>query len=401
MRIGIDCVRIDPSYVGGLNTFTLGLLGGFATLSTTARFHLYVSEANQHVFEKFRNVKRFETRVIPERLVSTNRRICRVALLSSSSAFYKRISDHVFEGVRKSMESDADILYFPAPVLQFFNARKPTVLSMHDIQHVHHPEFFDWSRRLSRRITYGLSAQHATYFQASSDFIKRDLLEHFPSISPHQIEVIREGVCLSDFSAPISDSSSPTAYDLPSRYLLLPAQLWPHKNHVTVLKALKQIEKQRGLRIPLIMTGARFSTSSRIFDFIAKQQMNYVRYLGKVPFQDLRELYQRASLLVSASLHESSSLPVLEAAASGIPIVASRIPPNEELARTLQLNLFDPLSVDDLARVILSIWQDEQTASAQIEHNRERIIDYSWQSAAERFMQLFEKIINSPDCCGN
>jgi glycosyltransferase involved in cell wall biosynthesis len=57
--------------------------------------------------------------------------------------------------------------------------------------------------------------------------------------------------------------------------------------------------------------------------------------------------------------------------------------------------------VDDLARVILSIWQDEQTASAQIEHNRERIIDYSWQSAAERFMQLFEKIINSPDCCGN
>jgi glycosyltransferase involved in cell wall biosynthesis len=401
MRIGINCVRIDPSHVGGLNTYTLGLLGGFATLSTTARFYLYVSEANQHVFEKFRKVNGFEIRVIPDRLVSTTRRICRAALLSSSSAFYKRISDSVFAGVRKSMESDADILYFPTTVLQFFNARKPTVLSMHDIQHVHHPEFFDWSRRLSRRITYGLSAQHATYFQASSDFIKHDLLEHFPSISPRQIEVISEGVCLRDFSVPISDSTSPTRYNLPTRYLLLPAQLWPHKNHITVLRALKQIEQHKGLKIPLVMTGARFSASSKIFDFIAKQQMDYVHYLGKVPFQDLRELYQRAGLLVSASLYESSSLPVLEAAASGIPIVASRIPPNEELARKLQLNLFDPLSVDDLARVILSIWQDERTAQTQVEHNRERIIDYSWRSAAERFMRLFEKIANSSDCRGN
>lgn len=400
MRIGINCVPVDPTHVGGVNTYTLGLLEGFASISTTARFHLYVSESNQHIFAKFRKVRRFEMTVIPDRLVSTNRKICRAALLSSSSAVYKRVSNSVFEGVRKCMESDADVLYFPTTVLQFFNATKPTVLSMHDIQHVHHPEFFDWSRRLSRKITYGLSAQHATYFQASSDFIKRDLLAHFRCISPQQIEVISEGVCLRDFSAAVSDSTVTSRYTLPNRYLLFPAQLWPHKNHITVLRALKQIEQRNGIRIPLFMTGGRFSASPKIFDFIESQQMSYVHYLGKVPFQDLLGLYQKASLIISAGLYESSSLPVLEAAAAGVPIVASRIPPNEELARRLQLNLFDPLSVDHLARVILSIWRDEEAVSVQVEHNRRRVVEYSWQSAAEKFMQLFEKIASTRATAG-
>jgi len=106
-------------------------------------------------------------------------------------------------------------------------------------------------------------------------------------------------------------------------------------------------------------------------------------------------LYQKAAFMVTATLHESSSLPVLEAAAAGTPVIASRIPPIEELAQVLQLNLFAPLNAEELARLIFDLWNDQQTASAQASVNCQRISSYSWKNTARKYLQFFEKILNS------
>jgi glycosyltransferase involved in cell wall biosynthesis len=395
MQIGINCLQIDPAYAGGVNTYTLGLLEGFTATRNGCRIQLYVTEANSHLFEKFRENGHFAMTVIDERRLALRKNICRAALLSGSRKFYKFANDLSFENVRKLMDSGTDIVYTPTVVLQCFNGRKPTVLSMHDIQHVHYPEFFSRARRLSRKITYGLSAHHASYFQASSHFIKEDLLAHFGGISPDQIEVIPEGVRIEEFAAPRPVEPLIVRYGLAERFLFFPAQLWPHKNHMTVLKALKRIETTQRLKIPLVMTGAKFSAAPQIFKFIAEQSMEYVSYLGKVPFGDVVALYQQAAFLVTAVLYESSSLPILEAAAAGTPIIASKTPPNEEIARVLRLNLFDPLDTDELARLILALWNDEKTASAQTAYNREHIGFYSWENAARKYLQFFQRIVNS------
>jgi alpha-1,3-rhamnosyl/mannosyltransferase len=122
--------------------------------------------------------------------------------------------------------------------------------------------------------------------------------------------------------------------------------------------------------------------------------MDYVHYLGKVPFQDLVFLYQRAAFLITAVLYESNSLPVLEAAAAGTPIIASRTPPNEELAQVLRLNLFDPQDHNEFAQLILSIWDDNEMTSAQVRHNTAHIGNYSWENAARMYVSLFEAIGN-------
>jgi glycosyltransferase involved in cell wall biosynthesis len=293
------------------------------------------------------------------------------------------------------MDAESDVIYTPTTVLQWFNGRKPDVLSMHDIQQVHHPEFFSWPRRLSRRVTYGLSARYADYLQASSNFIKKDLLAHFPQLSAEQIEVIPSGVTIERFAG----QGAPDVrerYGLPERFLLFPAQLWPHKNHLTVLRALKQIETERRVKIPLVLTGDKFpATPKGIFEFMADQSMAYVHYLGKVPSEDMIGLYQKAAYMITATLHESSSLPVLEAAAAGTPIIASRIPPLEELAQVLLLNLFDPLDVEGLARLVFSLWNDEKTASVQAAFNRTRITYYSWENTARKYLQFFERVLSS------
>jgi glycosyltransferase involved in cell wall biosynthesis len=393
MRIGINCLNLDPLFVGGLNTFTRGLLEGFAKTANGHQFRLYATSGNQHLFDSLGNQKSFEVIVLDESAHSLRKSLCRGVLLSCSERVYESASNRIFRQIRELMDQDADIIYTPSVVLQSFDSRKPSVLSMHDIQHVHYPEFFSWPRRLSRRITYGLSAQRARFFQASSEFIKQDLLQHFDCISEEQITVIPEGVSVEDFSTPVDTISLCRRYAIPERFLFFPAQFWPHKNHITALRALKQIEARHGLRIPMVLTGGKYTAAPGVFDYIADQSMNYIHYLGRVPFADLVGLYQRAAFVVMPSLHESNSLPILESAAAGTPIIASLIPPNEELARVLQLNLFEPLNVAELMDLILWLWKDEKTASAQAEHNRVHVSAYEWKCAAHKYLGLFERAL--------
>jgi glycosyltransferase involved in cell wall biosynthesis len=395
MRVAINCLQINPSYTGGVNTYTLGLLEGFASIGNGCHFRVYATSANQHLFEKFRARAHFDVVTVDNRHISFRKNICRAALLSFSAVLYKRASDLIFRNIQQQMDSESDVIYTPTTVLQSFDSCKPTVLSMHDIQHVHYPEFFSWPRRLSRKVTYGLSSRHASYFQASSQFIKQDLLTHYGEIAADQIEVIPEGVNASEFATRNGCDARVEKYRLPERFLFCPAQLWPHKNHLTILKALKIIEQSHGLKIPLILTGAKYSAASQIFDFIAERSMTYVQYLGKVPFRSLVALYQKAAFLITAVLYESSSLPILEAAAAGTPVIASRTPPNEEIGRTLQLNFFEPLDAEDLAPLVFSLWKDDKTRASQSAYNREHVGHYSWENAAGRYMRLFERTANS------
>src|SRR5579859_3990680 len=192
MQLGINCLDVNPLFVGGVTTYTAGLLEGFAKVGNGARFKIFANESNEQFFEPFRNRPGFEVIVIKE-LLSLKTKISRVSLLSHSTRAFKTVNDVVFRKVRDLMDAGSDVLYTPSPVLRCFNNRKPTVLTMHDIQHLHHPEFFSWPRLLSRNITYGLSARHATYLQANSEWTKKDFLIHFPELSPERIEVIPVG----------------------------------------------------------------------------------------------------------------------------------------------------------------------------------------------------------------
>ena len=391
MRIGIECLRADPDYVGGLNTYILGLLDGFAAAGSDHCFQLYATDRNRRLFARYEALPNFELMTFDGGSFRLSQRICRAALLGTPE-FYRRISGRLFRSIREIMEAGSDLIYTPTVSLLCFHYRKPTLLSMHDLQHLHYPEFFRWPQRRSRTITYALSARSAGYFQASSEFIKRDMLAHFPGISPARIAVIHEGVKLEDFSA--GDARALAQYQLPGRFLFLPAQLWPHKNHITVLRALRRLEQKHGLNIPLVMTGAKYSAAPAIFRFLTEQRMHHVRYLGKVPFPELVALYQRAAFVISPGLYESSSLPVLEAAAAGTAVLASKIPPNEELARALRLNLFAPLEVEELAELIFRLWLDEGTCRAQAAHNRSQIARLSWENAARQYLSWMERIGN-------
>jgi glycosyltransferase involved in cell wall biosynthesis len=393
MRIGISCLFIDPEGVGGVNTFTQGLLDGFGASVGDHEFVVYAVPANEHLFARFLKRSDFNLRVV-ESGTRLKRFLCRASLLSTSAAAYRSASNLLFGDIRRRVEAEVEILYVPTVVLPFFDASIPTVLSMHDIQHVHYPEFFTWTQRLYRHIAYGISAECATCIQASSEFMRAEFLDRFPRLQANQVRVISEGVNLSEFAQGRDGRRLRSEYRLPERFAFCPAQLWPHKNHLLILRALKAIENERGQRIPLVLTGSRYSAARPVFDFIKENGMDYVHYLGKVPFADVVCLYQQAEFLVTASLYESNCLPILEAAAAGTPIVAASIPPTLELANDLRLNLFDPKCQKDLADVMLRVWNLPSECADRAEANRTAASKYSWTRVAEQYLDWFDEIVN-------
>lgn len=389
MRVAINCMAVNPNYKGGVTTYTLGLLQGFAELDSKLEVRIYCTDTNLDLFRHFENHKNMT--VHPYRDLSMpERALRRGALTIGSKKLFKGTSNLLFKSSSQEISKSCDLMYTPTTTFSSFDIPIKTVVSMHDLQQIHFPEFFSKSELSQRNITYGLTAANANYFQSSSDFIREDLLKVFPHLTPEQIVVIHEGVNLKEFASNSTVHSHEVTrkYDLPEKFLFFPAQLWPHKNHITVLKALRKVRDNTGVSIPLVLTGAKFSAAEEILNFCEKNKLDQVRYLGLVPFTDLKALYKAAHFLITAVLYESSSLPVLEAAASGIPIIASDTLPNREIGCNLKLNLFSPLDFEGLANLITLLWSSD-LGRDQAVYNQEAVKMYSWMEVAKKYEKFF------------
>ena len=174
MRIGINCLGINASYQGGINTYTLGLIRGFANVGSGHKFTLLVQPENHEMFSRFSVYRNFELIVISSTHSLVSKLLQRLALYSGSQRLYKKTNDLVFVDESKILDEHSDIIYTPTTVLRIFSCSKPSLLSMHDIQQFYYPEFFTRRELLTRKILFGLSAQSATCFQASSNFINHN-----------------------------------------------------------------------------------------------------------------------------------------------------------------------------------------------------------------------------------
>jgi glycosyltransferase involved in cell wall biosynthesis len=103
--------------------------------------------------------------------------------------------------------------------------------------------------------------------------------------------------------------------------------------------------------------------------------------LGWLPFEDMPMIYRRAEILIFPSLHEGFGLPILEAMASGVPVVCSRIEPLIEIAGNAAL-LVDPYDQSAIARGILSVFRDKALRIKLIRAGILRAKTFTWERTA-------------------
>ena len=120
--------------------------------------------------------------------------------------------------------------------------------------------------------------------------------------------------------------------------------------------------------------------------------MEYVHFLGGIPFSWLPGLYQNAFALLFPSLLESFGLPLVEAMASGTPVIASDIETCMEVCGDAAL-YFRQSDASDLSQKILSLWNNSTAAQTYREKGMRRSENFSWDRAATHMLQIFQEAV--------
>jgi glycosyltransferase involved in cell wall biosynthesis len=145
----------------------------------------------------------------------------------------------------------------------------------------------------------------------------------------------------------------------------------------------------------LVVTGRGDSTAE--LRHLARQLDidDQVTFTGLVGHDELITLLHGAVALVFPSLVEGFGLPVLEAMASGCPIVASNCPTLTEIAENAAL-LCDPTSSDDFAAAMVRLLDDQPLRSRLRSRGIERAAGFTWARCAERTLGVYEALLGSP-----
>ena len=197
----------------------------------------------------------------------------------------------------------------------------PFAVTLHDLALLRHPELFPRWHRWSGRAGSGPVARAADRVFAVSEFTKREAVELL-GVPEEKVTVIGNAV-----EPVFTPSTSPSRGD----YVLAVATLEPRKN----LRRVADAAARAG--VELRVAGAR-----------GWGGVETPGWVGAVSDEELAALYRGARALVFPSLYEGFGIPVLEAMASGTPVVTSRGGAMEEVAGGAAV-LVDPLDVDAIA----------------------------------------------------
>jgi glycosyltransferase involved in cell wall biosynthesis len=382
LKLGINLVDFDPTYKGGINTFATGLI---EKLKIKNKILILATEQNYNYIKKNIVKKNFFFLKIKKKSFAI--KLLRLLSIILKSQLMYKISVYLeYSKVTKKIDRNCNLFYCPLTNLRPLNLKIKTITSIHDIQHLNLPENFSLFEKNYRELLHSTTVSNSSIIQASSFFIKKNLIKFYSEKIKSKIIVIREGVS--------EKFKRKNKIEL-GNYIFFPAQLWPHKNHLVVLEAIKIINQRNNIKIKLIMSGENYKNSKKILEFINLNKQLDVKYLGKVNFDHLKELYINCRFVISPSIYESSSLVILESIKINKPVIASNTAPNIELSKFFKINYFETKNATSLAILILKIWNKEKLIKAQIKFNKKKIHLFSWDYIAKEYSKEFTKIIEN------
>lgn len=255
----------------------------------------------------------------------------------------------------------------------------PTVLVVPDIQHEFFPQYFSVQELDSRKSAFTTSIGKAQLICAISNFTKQTLISKL-NVNPEKVYVTplaADPQIIKPIPASVQ-AQTLNKYGLKPGYLFYPAFTWPHKNHINLLRAMRLLRDQHGLRPELVCTGTPKDAQSEIESVI--QQLNLtdqVHFLGYVPQVEMGSFYRNAAALVFPSLFEGFGMPVLEAMACGCPVVCSRSTSLPEVGGDAALYI-DPEDPGDLANGLLLLLNQPDFRESMIAKGLEQAKGFSW-----------------------
>lgn len=225
------------------------------------------------------------------------------------SGAIKRSGVELFHGLSNELPADIRM------------AHVKSVVTIHDLIFVRHPELY---RPLDRWLyvrKYGRSAQLSDRIVAISRLTADDLINLW-GIDHRKIEVIYQG-CNPQFYMPVDAQWREQVrqkYNLPERYVLSVGTIEPRKNLMLTLRALVEC----GIDCDLVACGRATPYVEQVRDYATQHGFaDRLHLFHDVRFDELPALYNMATVMSYPSFYEGFGIPILESLASGTAVITS------------------------------------------------------------------------------
>lgn len=371
MVIGIDCSRAFVKERTGTENYSYEIIRELLRLPESRTHHLVLFTRPGVTIPDWTGVSNVEVVPVPYRFLWTQ------------------------VGLALTLQQKLiDVLWIPAHTLPIFRPRHlKTVVTIHGLEYRWLPEYKNLLQRWYLPLSTFYAASHATHLIAVSQFTCDQLVTEL-STPPEKITVIHEGALVSNThtaKSKMNGRTLPARYGLQnSGYLLTVGTVQPRKNLIALIQAYSHL-KTSYPDLKLVIAGARGWITEDIYREPGRAGVQEsVIFTGRVSPLELSELYTHALIYVQASLQEGFGLPVIEAMASGVPVVTSDGGALPEVvgAAGLTVKLRDPAFVTNFAAACARIVRDPQLRTRLVRDGRKRAAAFTWSEAARQTLKL-------------
>jgi alpha-1,3-rhamnosyl/mannosyltransferase len=380
MKIAIDARWIFQE-ISGIGAYTRELIRHLARIDKDNTYVLFFDHAallDRTIAETgLRNVPSFSTRRLPFGVFSIRNQLQLPGILN-------RQGIDIFHSTN-----------YMVPLLAFPKGRRHRtrcVATVHDVIPMLFPRLVPRSRKarlypIYRWLMRQVGAR-ADVIITDSNAARADILKHLCIGDASKVKPVYCGVSDRFRPAPrppVTDASRP-------RTLLYVGRADPYKNLAAVIRALPDIRKQCPFPVTLTLAGSPDPRYPEAQDLAAALNVrDGIRWTGYLSDEALMAAYHQADLLVHPSLYEGFGLQVVEAMASGLPVVCSNAGSLPEVVGDAAITV-DPHDSAALARRVIEVLTDAALAARMSEEGVRRAAQFTWERTAAETLAIYREL---------
>jgi len=285
-----------------------------------------------------------------------------------------------------------DLFFSPDHFLSL-RAKIPTLLAVHDLNFMHHPENLPLVTSWYYRYFFPKFVRKAQHIITVSAYTQKDLCSYF-NIPLSKVDVVYNAPNL-----PCSVYTNEQKTEIQKKYtggkpyFFYLGSLHKRKNIGRMLLAFdKFLNEQKSDHFLVIGGRAMFADKEMEKDYQKVVHKERIIFTGRLDNEEASRLMGGATALLFVSLFEGFGVPIVEAMQSGVPVITSNITSMPEIADDAAL-LVDPLSVEEIAQALSKIINDEPYRKLLIEKGFSRVKAFSWDISAEKYWETVKKML--------